>query len=88
MRVVLDTNILISALLVQSGVPGTIYRAWAEGSFTFLTCQAQIEEPLFPEVRAKVLAATFGQPDREWYFTELARSLETQPSSLQRELKA
>ena len=44
MRVVLDTNILISALLVQSGVPGTIYRSWAEGAFTLLTCQAQMEE--------------------------------------------
>jgi DNA-binding transcriptional ArsR family regulator len=47
-----------------------------------------ILEALFPEVRAKVLAATFGQPDREWYVTELARALETQPSSLQRELEA
>ena len=35
-----------------------------------------------------MLAATFGQPDREWYVTELARALETQPSSLQRELEA
>ena len=45
-------------------------------------------EALFPEVRAKVLAAVFGQPDREWYLTELARTLKTQPSSLQRELEA
>lgn len=47
-----------------------------------------ILEALFPEVRAKVLAVTLGQPDREWYVTELARALETQPSSLQRELEA
>ncbi len=47
-----------------------------------------ILEALFPEIRAKVLAAVFGQPDREWYLTELARTLETQPSSLQRELEA
>ena len=47
-----------------------------------------ILEALFPEVRAKVLAAVFGQPDREWYLTELARTLKTQPSSLQRELEA
>ena len=45
-------------------------------------------EALFPEVRAKVLAAVFGQPDREWYLTELARTLKMQPSSLQRELEA
>lgn len=47
-----------------------------------------ILEALFPEVRAKVLATIFGQPDREWYLTELARTLKTQPSSLQRELEA
>ena len=47
-----------------------------------------ILEALFPEVRTKVLAATFGQPDREWYVTELAKALNTQPSSLQRELEA
>ena len=47
-----------------------------------------ILQALFPEVRAKVLAATFGEPEREWYLTELARALETQPSSLQRELEA
>ena len=47
-----------------------------------------ILEALFPEVRAKVLAAVFGQPDREWYLTELAQTLKTQPSSLQRELEA
>ena len=47
-----------------------------------------ILEALFPEVRAKMLAAVFAQPDREWYLTELARSLGSQPSSLQRELEA
>jgi predicted nucleic acid-binding protein len=31
MRVVLDTNILISALLVQMGHSAAIYRAWQEG---------------------------------------------------------
>jgi|GEM_PF-6120237 len=30
MRVVLDTNILVSALLVQLGLPAAIYRAWQE----------------------------------------------------------
>ena len=44
MRVILDTNILISALLVQGGPPGTIYRAWIEGGFTLLTCAAQLAE--------------------------------------------
>jgi hypothetical protein len=36
MRVVLDTNIMVSALLIQSGHPAAIYRAWQEGYFTLL----------------------------------------------------
>ena len=44
MRVVLDTNILISALLIQSGHPAAIYTAWQEGYFTLLTCVEQLDE--------------------------------------------
>ena len=41
---------------------------------------------LFPRVRSGILSATLLQPDRWWFMTELARNLETTPSSLQREL--
>ena len=34
MRVVLDTNILVSALMVQMGHPAAIYRAWQEGDIS------------------------------------------------------
>src|SRR5271168_4658812 len=44
MRVVLDTNILISALMVQEGNPATIYQAWQEGQFTLLTCAEHLDE--------------------------------------------
>ena len=44
MRVVLDTNILISALLIQVGHPAVIYRAWQEGAFTLLVCAEQLDE--------------------------------------------
>src|ERR1035441_8412281 len=44
MRVVLDTNILVSALLVQLGHPAAIYRAWQEGLSTLLTCREQLDE--------------------------------------------
>lgn len=44
MRVVLDTNILVSALLIQVGHPAAIYRAWQEGYFNLLTCPAQLDE--------------------------------------------
>jgi putative PIN family toxin of toxin-antitoxin system len=44
MRVVLDTNILISALMIQAGNPAAIYRAWQEGHFTLLTCAEHLDE--------------------------------------------
>lgn len=43
---------------------------------------------LFPTLRGAVLAATHTQPDKWWYLSELAQSLGTRPSSLQRDLKA
>ena len=45
-------------------------------------------EALFPRVRQGILAATLTQPDKWWYLSELAESLHTTPSSLQRELAA
>jgi hypothetical protein len=44
MRVVLDTNILISALLVQTGAPASIYLSWQEGYFTLIVCAEQLDE--------------------------------------------
>lgn len=40
----LDTNILVSALLIQTGFPAAIYRAWSERAFTLLTCAEQLDE--------------------------------------------
>jgi predicted nucleotidyltransferase len=45
-------------------------------------------DALFPEIRSGVLSATLLQPGRWWFMTELARHLETTPSSLQRELES
>lgn len=44
MRVVLDTNILVSSLMVQQGYSAAIYRAWQEGFFTLLICTEQLDE--------------------------------------------
>lgn len=44
MRVVLDTNILLSALIVQGTPPDKIYRAWREGRFRLASCEYQLEE--------------------------------------------
>ena len=44
MRVVLDTNILISRLLVPGGNPGRIIRRWEAGAFELLVSEAILAE--------------------------------------------
>jgi uncharacterized protein len=57
MRVVLDTNILFSALISPHGFPDKIYRAWRSARFEVVTSNEQLEEirrasryPKFKEV--------------------------------------
>jgi uncharacterized protein len=44
MRVVLDTNILVSAMIAPTGKPAAIVDAWLDGKFTLVTCAAHLEE--------------------------------------------
>lgn len=44
MRVVLDSNILLSALLSQHGSPHQIYQAWQKKRFTLVTTDIQLNE--------------------------------------------
>jgi putative PIN family toxin of toxin-antitoxin system len=44
MRVVLDTNVLFSALLTPHGWPDAIYRAWLKDRFDLVTSVAQLDE--------------------------------------------
>ncbi len=44
MRVVLDTNVLLSALLSAHGVSDRIYRAWQKDRFELITSATQIHE--------------------------------------------
>lgn len=44
MRVVLDTNVLVSTLIASSGAPATIYGLWEDRKFTLLISAEQIEE--------------------------------------------
>src|SRR5258708_20816484 len=45
----------LSALLVQLGHPGSIYRAWHEGHFTLPTCAERLDE-LRARLRKPILA--------------------------------
>jgi putative PIN family toxin of toxin-antitoxin system len=44
MRVVLDTNVLVSALLAPASLPGTLLRFGREGRLRLLTSQAMLDE--------------------------------------------
>lgn len=44
MRVILDTNVLLGALISPHGPPDLIYRAWRTGRFELVTSTAQLEE--------------------------------------------
>jgi hypothetical protein len=44
MRVVLDTNILVSAMITSAGNPAAIVNTWLDGKFTLLTCAAHVDE--------------------------------------------
>ena len=44
MRVVLDTNVFLSALISPHGAPNIIYQAWRAGKFDIVTSHIQLEE--------------------------------------------
>ncbi len=56
MIVVIDSNVLLSALISPFGPPAKIYSAWQEGRFRVATCAEQIEEvrvaSRYPRLRA------------------------------------
>lgn len=57
-RILLDTNIIISGLLSQSGPPGQLVGLWGEGEFTLVTSLYQIEELKrvveYPHLRSRI----------------------------------
>ena len=44
MRVILDTNILISALIVPEGAPSYLYQCWRRNRFTLISSEEQLKE--------------------------------------------
>lgn len=44
MRVILDTNVLLGALISPHGPPDAIYRAWRAARFDLVTSAAQLDE--------------------------------------------
>lgn len=44
MRVILDTNILLSALMTRGTPPDRLYEHWKNGHFVLASCDRQLEE--------------------------------------------
>ena len=65
MRVVLDTNVFVSALLAQSSLPGQLVGHWRRGEFILLTAALQLDElrevTRYPKISARIKAATAGR---------------------------
>lgn len=58
MLVVLDTNVLISALLVESSTSAQLIKYWRQGRFDLVTASEQLEElaqvTRYPKIRARL----------------------------------
>lgn len=44
LRVVLDSNVILSGLMSPKGTTGQIVQAWKDNRLTLLMCEAQLEE--------------------------------------------
>ncbi len=75
MKLVLDTNVFVSALLKRSSAPGQILQAWRDGRFDLL-----LSDPLYAEL-AEVLGRrklkTYLEPELSRRFLELLRDYAT-----------
>lgn len=64
MRVVLDSNILFSALISPHGFPDAIYRAWRATRFVVVTSRTQLDEirraSRYPKFQAVLQPAKVG----------------------------
>ena len=69
MRVVLDTNILLSALIKRHGIPAQLIVAWRERRYDLLTSTEQLLElggvARRPVLRARIIPSTVGRLIRD-----------------------
>lgn len=64
MRVILDTNVLLGALISPHGPPNSFYRAWRAARFELVTSTAQLDElrrvSRYPKLKAILPAHRIG----------------------------
>lgn len=72
MRVILDTNVLLGALISPIGPPDAIYRAWRATRFELVTSAAQLDElrrvRRYPKLKTILPAHRVGGATRDTHF--------------------
>ncbi len=65
MRLVVDTNVLVSALLAGTSLPAHLLLLWREGAFDLLTSAEQLDELMrvtrYPKIRERLTPALAGR---------------------------
>lgn len=65
MRLVIDTNVLVSALLLGTSLPAHLVVLWREGRFDLLTSPGQLDELMrvtrYPKIRERLSPALAGR---------------------------
>jgi putative PIN family toxin of toxin-antitoxin system len=65
MRVVLDTNVFISALLIPASQPAKLITLWREGKFQLVTAAPQLDELMrvtrYPKIRERLTPSLAGR---------------------------
>ncbi|MGD0960600.1 MAG: putative toxin-antitoxin system toxin component, PIN family [Methylomonas sp.] len=81
MRVVLDTTVLISALLIESSPPAQLITAWRRGKFNLLTASPQLDELMrvtrYPKISQRLKPALAGRLIND--LREIATLVDTLP---------
>lgn len=67
MRVVIDTNVVLSGLIKPDSVPGKVLRAWRDGSFRLILSEFLIEEIAVTLARRNIQAVV------PWSAAQIAR---------------
>lgn len=81
MRVVLDTNVLLSALFIRQSTAALVVNTWRRGTFDLLTCELQLQEiravTRRPTIRALIRPALAGELVNQ--LKNMAKWIETLP---------
>lgn len=87
MRVILDTNLLLAALISPHGSPDRIYRAWRAARFELLTSAAQLDEmrrvSRYPKLKAILPAHRIGTLVNNMHSAIVLETLPTLPEEIE-----